>query len=319
MNRTRRTFTTTLLAVAIPLLIAAPYLLPNLLRTKLNPEPLSYIAPEICSTAFALFIPTKMFAIFFWGFFVIGLLALSRRIKQPAVLLVFCSLFVTLGGQLLGYAQVLAGNRPDSFGVLALLPFALPHEFQWFFQLFALIPIAAGIAACSRIILKKHHLALDIALPLLLIVPGYIDLPKEQLKCLVLHIGEKPAYISWIEDNTPTDAVFVTSHPWTGYRELQPYTARKLLYHYPAHMNFNVDIIRRGDQKGRLLYHADEAEAERIISEYNLDFVVLNTTQMPADRLEFFNTTYATLYKDTVFSILSFHPTQPVPLKEEIP
>jgi len=306
LNRTLQGIRSTIVAGGVAALISAPYLLPNLLRPKLNPIPLRYIAPEFGTLEYALFIPNVAFCVFFWGFLLIGIVALSRRIRQQPILLLFCCLAVTVAGQLLGYVQLLATSQPDTFGFVKGLPYLLPHEFQWFFQLFALIPTAYGIAQIGKMLLGKRHLLSDLALPLLLIVPGYINLPQDQLRNLVLHLAEKPAYIRWIEENTPKDAVFVTSHAWDGYRAVQPFTARKILYHYPAHMNFNVDIVRRGNQKGRLLYHADKAEADRIVLEYNLSYALLDKTKLPANRAQFFNETFPTVYEEGMFVIHRF-------------
>ncbi len=306
LNRGVRRLLPTVLAGALPVLIAAPYLLPNLLLPKLNMAPLDYIAPELSSLDYTLFIPTRLFCCFFWGFLVVGIVTLSKRVREPGILLVFCCLLVTTGGQLLGYAQLLAAAHPHTFGFLRGLPCLLPHEFQWFWQLFALIPVAAGIAWCSRALLGKRHLVLDIALPLLLIVPGYADVTKTQMVNLVLHLGDKPRYIAWIEANTPRDAVIVTSQPWRAYREVQPYTARKILYHYPAHMSFNVDVARRGDAKGRLIYQADAAEVKQLAAEFNLYCVLLDKNRMPPERLQFFRDSFAVAYEDGMLVIHRF-------------
>ncbi len=296
--RTRPALVATAVAVTIPILLAAPYLLPNLLRPKLNPAPLDYVAPELASPAFTVFIPNRALCVFFWSCLPIGLFALRRRFRRPGVLLLVCCLLVTAGGQLPGYIRILAVANPAVLGGLRRLPCLLPHEFQWFFQLFALVPVAYGIGACARIMLKRHRRLIHLALTLLLIVPGYADLRATQMRYLVLHLAPKPRYIAWIEQHTPKDAVIVSSHPWLDYREVQPFTARRILHHYPAHMNFNVDVAKRGERQARLLYHADRAEAERIVAEFGLHYLVLDRKTTSADRLAFFRNTFAVAYED---------------------
>jgi hypothetical protein len=302
-KRADRRLLPTAWAIALPILLAAPYLLPNLMRPKLNPAPLDFIAPDFSSLDYTIFIPTRLSCLFFWGFLAVGMVALRRRIREPGVQLVFCLLFVTAGGQLPGYARLLAMARPDTFGFLRGLPSLLPHEFQWFCQLFALVPVAAGIAWCGRRALGPRHRVADVALPLLLLVPGYADVPKAQMVNLVLHLVEKPPYIAWIEANTPRNAVIATSHAWDSYRAVQPFTGRKILCHYPAHMNFNVDVTARLEAKGRRLYHADPGEVEQIVTTFDLQYLVLDKKLMPAARLDFFQSNFAVGYEDHQFAV----------------
>jgi len=292
--------------ILIPMLCWFPYLLPNLLRTKLNPEPLHFISDEILKPEFALYMPNQYTFIITLLLIAAGIFFSARRFKEDhSVLLVYCMLALTIGGQLLGYIHVLALKYPQTFGFLKDLPFLIPHEFQWNFQFFSLPLIAyACIRLYEKFCVNNYKRFFGFLLLILFLVQPYLQLPHNVTKLYDAASWTKrnePECMKWIAQNIPPDAVCLTSNPYLAYFFIQPYTGRKIIAQFNGLVNFNIDINKRQADQDRMLKEADLITFKQLANLYEVDYAVLQTPELSAERLNFFYNNFQFLYTDPTY------------------
>lgn len=288
-----------LLMVSIPIILFSPYLIPNLLRPKLNPEPLTYFSDVLYNPEFVLYFSHMSLFIIFFFFALYGILKLVPRIPETPVLLLYVILVITLVGQLLGYIHDNA-EKGGFFRFAKGIPSLIPHEFQWFFQLFILVFMAWAFLDISYRLAEKKHSVTAYILIFFLVLPGYITL-LEKNKPVFTEKGtyNPPDYVSWILENTDKNDVFVVSNYYALYFSIQPYTARKILYSDAGYMNFNVNTKKRAEDKRRFLHTADMEELSEITGKYDINYCfITKEPDFAEERIDFFTENFDIVYED---------------------
>ena len=278
-------------------IVSAPYTVPNALVPKLNPAPLAFVAQELKSLDFILWLPNRWMFWLFWGLWLAGVVSLlAEKEKTSGMRLLLCVLVVSALGQVPGYLTFLPALQGRTMALV-------PHEFQWYFQLFSLVVVAVGWWRLLWSGGRWRKLAGVVAL-LLLCVPAWARVSADSKKYLVFYVEEPPRYTKWINENIESDAVIVVSHPQIAYRYIQPQTARRIVHIYPPHMNFGVDVQKRGDLQYELLFDAGKDRVDAIVRELGIDYIFLWRRNMPHERVLFFGDSYDVVYSDSEFDIL---------------
>jgi hypothetical protein len=295
--------------VATSLLLWAPFILPNLLKPRLNYMPMHYFAPELTTLKFTVLWPNKYLCVFFLVFFLLGLIRFCRNANKTQYQLILSTLIITGLGQALGYLNHLSGRYPNTFATFAKIPYLIPHEFQWYFQLFALVVIAEGFVFLADKLLGRHAKYSAVVF-LALALPAYVtsmddfnSYPRKQ------YTDKPPRAIAWIRENTPANSVFLTSESGLAYFTLQPFTARPIIFHSPAHMNYSVDANKRYQDKYMLLFHLPAAAFKSLAKEYDIEYILVRRRDLPPGRIAFFNSYFKKVYQDGEFSIFKLKDT----------
>ena len=296
-----------LIILGISGLLWGPFIIPNLLKPKLNYLPIRYFAPELTDLKFVLFYPNKYLFVFFILFFLAGLTRFIKNIKKPESQLILSIIIVTVGGQVLGYLNHLSVVFPKTFHLFGHIPYLVPHEFQWYFQLFGLIIISDGFLYLGEKYLKNKE-GYTAAIFSLLVVPAYAVSFKDFLRYPINQTtAEPPKFIRWVENNTAVNSVFLLSNNHLPYFILQPYTARPIIYQGPGHMNYNVDVRKRLYDKYFLLYQATLQEFQALAKKYEIEYILIQKNDLVPERMSFFDINFVKVYEDKEVSIFKLN------------
>lgn len=293
-----------LFILAVPLVMWMPYVLPNLLKPKVNLAPLIYFDDKVKNPEFALYAPNAFTWLFTLAAFISGFIINLKSIKEKkSLLLLYCIIATSIIGQILAYSHALAQWQPRLFGFLKNLPILLPHEFQWFFQLFILPLIACGFIHIFQVheIKKKVTIVTTVIFALVYLLPPYLSFPYKitmEIEKGVMTKENEPEYTKWIAANTDPNAVFLTSNFFLSYFYIQPYTARKIINQLEAHTSFNIDIFERRRDSDIMLRQADLNSFKLMAEIYDIDYVILEKGNIPEQRELFFRNNFTQVYKD---------------------
>ncbi len=286
-----------LIMILLPLIIWSPYCIPNIFTKKLNPEPLQYFSPLLMDFNWVLYIPNQYLCILFAVFMLYGFFKLSKKLEDPNILLLFIIILITIIGQILGYIHVINWQNIRIISIIKKLPYLVPYEFQWYFQLFIIPVIIYGFFELSKLLVKEKHIVFSYIILFILIMPGFFSL-FEANKVKTKYKGSyKPSpYIDWIMENTDKNSVFLVSNVQLNFFDLQPHTARKIIFHSAGHMNFNVDVKSREIDNDKLLRYVDINDFSRIAKKYDLEYLLIDKKEIEKDRFDFFLNNFKLVY-----------------------
>jgi hypothetical protein len=293
-----------LIAAAIPVLLFGPFLVPHIIRRVLNPAPFDFVSPRLFDPAWTVFVPNEYLAVVSGLLILFGIGRLARNIRSSNALLFFVLVGVTLAGQGCGYLHSLKDHPSGFFRFTANIPFVLPHEFQWYFQLFMLVFLAYGFFSVLDDILKGQKNRLVLVLFIAFLLPGYFKLvDNNRIKPGSAESGIPP-YAKWVMNNTDKNAVFCLDDPAAALTGFNPFTARKIVYNAYAWINPHVDAAGRERDNNLFFRSSDVASMKAIAHRYGMDYALVSKNgDMPADRVRLFRDNFTILYEDYEYVI----------------
>ncbi|MBN2735356.1 MAG: glycosyltransferase family 39 protein [Spirochaetales bacterium] len=290
-----------LAALVIPVIVWAPYWIPNLFRAKLNPSPLTHLAIELMDPEFALFIPNVILFPLTVVFLITGIIYAIRRFHRSQYRLLLIILALVTLGQLPGYIRFLGERGPLWARGLASFPVLIPHEFQWFFQLFALPMIVLGFWLIFQYVSKNRFNFLKYILLALFALPGIMAMPVQYSKFFMSYSPDVyycPVYVKWINENTPKDAVIMSSNVIMSYYDIQSYSGRPVLATMPFYMNYNVNVDQRFSDKNFIIQRASVNDIKSLVKRYDLVYFCIEKSDMSPERLKFFLDNFHEVFSD---------------------
>jgi len=261
----RSVLSRSLLATIVCVALAIPLVGPALSGPVLNDAPRHWFSPALHDPRYALQSHVPLVPIF--GIFGLGLL--SRDWLNHGWLVAAAG--VALLGQLVGYAAHDLGWK---------VPYLIPHEFQWHFQL--LLGIAA-VVGWRRVIQLMHRVPRIRAVPpgaisgiLLLAALGPALRYRSEAEAFPMRLDASWAGLlrlgDWISERTPPGAIIAADPTYAYY--LAGLTGRRAQLVPEGHLNPRVDPAPRIEVLSTLMQTGDpavfEAARERLPVNYVL-------------------------------------------------
>jgi hypothetical protein len=268
----RKVLLTTAVAGATAVLMVLPLIVHLVGLPKRNLVPLSYFANELANPDFALQLHAPLVLVLA----VIGGWRIARTEWRGWWVLGY--LVVAGVGQMLGYLDRWLGVD---------VPYLLPHEFQWHWQLAVGICAAVGVVHVGRALERRLPWPREPWVARLLWIGGplvaalapalpYLGVADAYLVDVRRVVDSRREVVEWMQTSTPIDAVIACT-PQTGYLTVAGLTGRKCVAVPIGHLNPSVEGRLLLDELRTLLATDDEGEFLKLARRHRVSYLLIDT------------------------------------------
>lgn len=304
------------LFLIIALGISSPYWLSNLLTSVLNPEPIRYIAPALYHLEFVLPGKSVLRSLPILIPAAIGLWIVLRRRREPLFGFLMALAMISVLGQIPVYfLAILKKSNPDMYEVLAdRIPILVPHEFQMYAQICAVLLMGLGLSAVfssERIPWIRRWVGGTLILSLCAsLIPSLIELPQHGKLFLwpYREQGEWNGVVRYICENTDVRDTICSPNDPVSFFVVGVQTGRKSLVSFASHLNTRCAVEPRRIARDRIFYEADREEILQIGKEYNIRYLLCSRKITSPERIARFREWFPALYDDEVVTLFILEP-----------